>query len=568
MKFGGDFRRQQRNFFQQTAPSGWYQFNGQYTGNPLADTLLGIPSFSLQDHLNGIDPTRYWDLAEFVQDDIRLKPNLTLNLGLRYEVSSPAGGRVGDFDLARAIVITSQAPNGQSEVPHAGVGFDLTNWAPRLGFAWTVRPKTVVRAGGGIFYAPEGNIFDDLGLNPPNLVVLSQNFPSSQVTANQLVSTGFPTQFPVVDPLDPIGTVRTVAHSARRIPRIYEWNLTIQQEFAQNWLVQIGYVGTKSSNLFDHESGNLNQPIQPLDTNFSDPTGNEGRPYFDIRPGLTTILPLDDARLSMFYNAAQVSAEHRFSHGFNVLAAYTFAKSIGTADGNVQQCDVQNEHNIAAEKGPNTPDFRHRLSVSYVYELPYGKGRQFGSSTNPVVNAVLGDWQVAGVTTVHSGEAFNAELNGDDTNTGSANPRPNMIANPKDFSFDVAGQAALGCSNPGHQTLDCWFNQAAFTVPGLAPGQSFAHMFGDAERAVLRGPDLVNFDFSIYKTFQVTERCGIVFRTELFNLFNHPNFEMPNLGSGGGSSGAGFVNAPGGAAITQTIPDAQREIQFGLKVLF
>jgi hypothetical protein len=282
----------------------------------------------------------------------------------------------------------------------------------------------------------------------------------------------------------------------------------------------------------------------------------------------------------MFYNAFQASAEHRFSSGFNVLAAYTFAKSIGTADGNVQQCDVQNAHNIAAEKGPNTPDFRHRLTVSYVYELPYGKGKHFGSSANSAARAVLGDWQVSGVTTVRSGEAFDALLgSGDLTNTGSASPRPDMIHNPKDFSFNVTEQRqTLGCSNPGHQSLNCWFNQAAFVAPQLAPGQSSAHLFGNVERAVLRGPDLVNFDFSIYKTFQLGERFGLTFRTELFNIFNHPNFNLPNVGSGGGSSGAGLNNwscngsactlSPGGAQITQTVPDNQREIQFGLKLQF
>ena len=574
LKFGADFRRQQRNFFQQTAPSGWYQFTGSYTGVGLGDLLLGIPLSSFQDHLNGHDDTRYWDLSEFVQDDIRVTPNLTLNLGLRYELSSPAGGKVGNFNLATAVV------NTQS--PHAGVGFDKTNWAPRAGFAWTVRPRTVVRSAAGIFYAAEGNIFDDLGLNPPNLVVMSKNFNSSQVVAGQLVSDGFPATIPTVDPNNPIGTVRTTG-SVRKIPRIYEWNLTIQQEFGSNWLAQVGYVGSKSSNLYDHESSNLNQPLQPLDSNFSDSTGNFGRPYFNVRPGLTTILPLDIARLSMFYNAFQASIEHRFSNGFNVLAAYTYAKSIGTADGNVQQCDVQNAHNIAAEKGPNTPDLRHRLTVSYVYDLPYGKGKRYGSSSNRIARAALGDWEISGVTTIRSGEAFDALLGaGDLTNTGSASPRPDMIHNPYDFSFNVAEQAALGCSNPGHQSLNCWFNQAAFVAPLLAPGQSVAHQFGNVERAVLRGPDLVNFDFSLYKTFQLGERFGLTFRSEFFNIFNHPNFNLPNVGSGGGSSGAGLNNwtcqpgqggsqctlSPGGAQITQTVPDNQREIQFGLKLQF
>jgi hypothetical protein len=582
VKFGVDFRRQQRNFFQQTAPSGELGFSGNYTGNGLADVLLGIPQSTLQDHLFGIvDPTRYWDLSEFIQDDIRLRPNLTLNVGLRYELSSPASGpTVGNFDLNTLTVNTSS---------RGGVGFDKKDWAPRLGFAWNVRPKTVIRAGGGIFYAPEGNIFDDLGLNPPALAVVSNSFSSTNVPdPNAQLLQAFPTTFTPVDPNNPTGTVRTTGN-VREIPRIYEWNLTAEQQFSENWVYRIGYVGTRSSNLFDHESSNLNQPLLPLDSNFAN--GNEGRPYFVTRPGLNVVLPLDVARLSMFYNALQTSLEHRFSGGFNVLASYTFAKSLGTADGNVNQCDIQNAHDVAAEKGPTTPDFRHQLVVSYVYELPFGKGKHFGSEAPAVAQAVLGGWQVAGVTTVHSGEAFDVLMGSDLTNTGAFPPRPDIIHNPYDFSFNTAQQAALGCSDPGHQTLDCWFNQAAFvapplaTTPGACGGQCTARDFGDAGRAILRGPDLVNFDFSAYKTFRLSERFGLVFRAEFFNIFNHPAFNLPNVGSGGGSSGAGFVNfsctaaaaptasdcsgrSPGGAAITQTLPDAQREIQFGVKLQF
>jgi hypothetical protein len=571
LKFGVDFRRQQRNFFQQTAPSGWLTISGVYSGYGLADALLGIPQNTMQDHLAGkVDPTRYWDLSEFVQDNIRVTPNLTLNVGLRYEINSPASGpTVGNFDLRTLTVNTSS---------RGGVKFDKNDWAPRVGFAWNVRPKTVVRSAFGIFYAAEGNIFDDLGLNPPSLAVQSFNNPSSNPSTNQLLQ-AFPATFTQPDPANPTGTVRTTGvigsssfDPVRRIPRIYEWNLTVEQQFSQNWVYRIGYVGTKSNNLFDHESSNLNQPLQPLDSNFSGsgPFGyNQGRPYFATRPGLNVVLPLDVARLSMFYNGLQTSLEHRFAQGFNVLAAYTFAKSVGTADGNVNQCDVQNAHNIAAERGPTTPDFRHQLTVSYVYDLPYGKGKHFGSSANSVAQAVLGNWEIAGVTRARSGEAFDVLMGGDLTNTGAFPPRPDQIHNPYDFSFDVTDQQnVFNCSNPGHQTHDCWFNQAAFAIPALAPGQTLAHLFGNARRAALRGPDMVNFDFSAYKTFQLGERFGLQFRSEFFNIFNHPNFNLPNVGSGGGSSGAGFSNVPGGAAITQTIPDNQREIQFGLKLQF
>jgi len=598
LKFGVDFRRQQRNFFQQTAPSGWLQYFGNYSGYGVADVLLGVPQSTLQDHLAGkVDPTRYWDLSEFVQDNIRVTPNLTLNLGLRYEINSPANGpTVGNFNLQTLTVNTSS---------HGGVKFDKNDWAPRVGFAWNVRQNTVVRSAFGIFYAAEGNIFDDLGLNPPSLAVLSFNRPGSNPNTSYFLQ-AFPAAFTQPDPANPYGTVRTTGEigassfdPVRKIPRIYEWNLTVEQQFSQNWVFRIGYVGTKSNNLFDHESSNLNQPLVPLDSNFNDagsvcPGGftvfNQGRPYFATRPCLNTVLPLDVARLSMFYNGLQTSVEHRFAEGFNILAAYTFAKSLGTADGNVNQCDVQNAHNVAAERGPTTPDFRHQLTVSYVYELPYGKGKHFGSSANSVAQAVLGGWQVAGVTRARSGEAFDVLLGGDVTNTGAFPPRPDAIHNPSDFSFDVATQAALGCSQPGHQTLDCWFNQAAFNMPALSSvpggcgGQCFARNFGNARRAALRGPDMVNFDFSAYKTFQLGERFGLEFRAEFFNIFNHPAFNLPNLGSGGGSSGAGIVNfscsnpspptptacsrSGGGAAITSTLPDAQREIQFGLKLQF
>src|ERR1700758_493770 len=234
LKFGVDFRRQQRNFFQQTAPSGWLTFSGNYSAggmNGLADALIGIPQSTLQDHLAGkVDPTRYWDVSELVQDKIRVTPNLTLNLGLRYEINSPASGPpVGNFDLRTLTVNTSS---------HGGVKFDKNDWAPRVGFAWNVRQSTVVRSAFGIFYAAEGNIFDDLGLNPPSLAVLSKNYSSANPGAYH-VSDGFPAQILPVDPLNPTGTVRTTG-SKREIPRIYEWNLSVQQEFAQNWLVQAG----------------------------------------------------------------------------------------------------------------------------------------------------------------------------------------------------------------------------------------------------------------------------------------------------------------------------------------
>jgi len=577
LKFGIDFRRQQRNFFQLYNPRGYFVFGGGYTddlttangGNGLADLLFGVPISNEQDFLVGLYPTRYWDLAEFVQDDFHFGHNVTINIGLRYELTSPANGRVGNFDLTRAIVVTSYGPNA---VPHAGVQFDKKDWAPRLGIAWSVEKNTVIRSAFGMFYSAEANIFDDLGLNPPQLSFYALNFNAGAIpSATQLVSSGFPSALPVGSATNISGPVKTTGPE-RLIPHILEWNLTVQHQFGQNWVAQIGYVGTRSYHLWNHEASDLNQAPQILDTNFCGPDisnctiadANYGRRYFAQQPNMTQVLPLDYPQFQSFYNSFQASLNKRFSNGFNVLAAYTFAKNLGNADGNVGGY-VQNSYFPNLEHGPVAPDLRQRLSVSYLYEIPVGHGRHFLGDAHGVVDAFLGGWQVAGITSAQTGEAVNAGMSTDLSNTGSLSYRPDQIANPYNFSFNTASQATnYGCSNPGHQTLDCWYNQAAFVAPPLAPGQQSAHSFGDAKIGDLRGPRLVDFDFVLQKNFKIRESQQIEFRSEFFNLFNHPNFGLPG-GAGGGSPAP--VDVQGGAAITNTATD-NREIEFALKYTF
>jgi hypothetical protein len=572
LKFGVDFRRQQRNFFQLSNARGYFVFGGGYTndlttaagGNGLADLLLGVPIFNEQDFLAGLYPTRYWDLSEFVQDDFHIFRNLTMNLGLRYEVTSPAAGRVGNFDFNRAIVVTSYGPNA---VPHAGVQFDKRDWAPRVGLAWSLPRNTVVRSAFGMFYSAEANIFDDLGLNPPQLSFYATNFNAGAMPSTaQLISSGFPPAVPQGSPTNISGPVKTTGPK-RLIPRILEWNLTVQHQFAQNWTAQIGYVATRSYDLWNHEASDLNQAPQILDTNFCGPDlancaiPNYGRRYYAQQPNMTQILPLDYPQFQSFYNSFQASLNKRFSDGFNVLAAYTFAKNVGNADGNVGGY-VQNAYFPNREHGPVTPDLRHRLSVSYLYEIPVGRGRKFMSGANRMLDGFLGGWQLAGITSAQSGEAVTAGMSTDLSNTGSFSYRPDQIANPSNFSFDTTGQSLnFGCTRPGHQSLDCWVNQAAFGAPSLATGQQSAHSFGNAKIGGLRGPDLVDFDFVLQKNFKIHESQQIEFRSEFFNLFNHPNFGLP----GGGS--VVQVDVPGGSAITNT-STANRQIEFALKYTF
>jgi hypothetical protein len=454
--------------------------------------------------------------------------------------------------LSKAVMVASYGPGA---VSHAGVGFDKSDWGPRIGFALSLPHNTVVRSAFGIFYSAEANTFDDLGLNPPALTDLARSYSTGNIPASgQLITAGFPATYPVQELDAPNGSVKTTG-AARIMPRILEWNLSVQREFASNWLAQVAYVGTRAYRLWNHENADLNQPYQPLDSNFSDSTGNFGRPYFAAQPNLASIYPLDLGDLNLMYNSLQASLNHRFSHGFNVLFAYTYAHNLGNADGNVAGY-IQDAHEPQLEYGPVAPDIRHRFTASYLYQLPVGRGRTFASGTGKVADAFIGGWDVAGITTAQTGQSETSTVSSDLSNTGSFSYRFDQLANPKDFTYDTADQASFGCT-PGKRNILCWYNPAVFTAPPLAPGQQSAHAFGDARIGNLRGPGLVDFDFVLQKHFQVGEFGQIEFRSEFFNIFNHPNLGLPG----------NYVDVPGGAAITNTAAD-NRELEFALKYTF
>jgi hypothetical protein len=566
IKLGADFRRYQRNFYQSQAAFGQFSFSSNFTqdltgtdpnpsGNALADLLLGTPDYREQDGLAYKDHTRFYELGMFVQDDFRINSKLTLNAGLRYDIFSPVGGTVGNFNLKTNVVDLNFGPGAKS---NAGVGYDKADFGPRVGFAWSPfnNHKTVFSGAFGLFYAPEGNQFNDLGENPPNLQYYQQSTPDNTIpTYATLIDSGFPAVLPTSNPASPSGQVKTTG-SVRKAPRVLEWNASVQRELAQNWALHVSYVGTRATGIWNNEDSNLNQPTQPLDTNFSDPTGNMGRPYFNVLPNLSVINPIDYPNFSIFFSGLETKLEKRFSSGFTLLTSYTWSHDIGSFQGaHTGQTQIALDPN--AQSGDVDPDYRHRVSISYTYELPFGRGKTFGGNMNRFADIAAGGWQVAGITTLRTGEHYTAFLGNDQTRTGTS-AMPNMIHNPRDFSFNTAQQAADGCDNPGHQTLVCWYNPAAFVVPPLAPGQQFAHEFGTARDGDLIGPDQVNFDFSAFKNFKITEKQSLQFRAELFNIFNHPQF---------GPSGRN-PDQNGGARINGTLPDNQREIQLSLRYTF
>ncbi len=560
--FGGDLRHLHREFYQAQAPFGLFAFTGLYTsnlttgsgGNSIADILLGLPLENLQDGLSQMDNTSSKEFDFFAQDDWRIRNNLTLNLGLRYDLNSPVGGDVGNFDLAKGIVVNNFGPNA---VPNAGVAYDKEDWGPRIGFAWSPfsQSRTAIHGAFGIFYAPEGNVFNDLGENPPILQFYSNTFNPANIPSPQnLLSSGFPAQLPAIDPAAPTGEVKTTGPK-RKMPRVTEWNVSVQQELAANWLLTVAYVGTDANGMWASESFNLDQPTQPADSNFG-PAPNFGRPYFSTLPGLNTIYPIDYPVFTVNYNALQTKLEKRFSQGYNLLFAYTYSHDIGSAVGDPGGV-IQNPYNLQEDRGNVDPDFRQVFVASYLYQLPFGRNRKFGAGMGRAANMIAGGWDLSGITTVRTGEHFTPCLSADPTNTGTYCAWPDKIANPRNFSFNPAGQSALGCP-AGHQSLTCWYNQAAFTTPPLAPGQTFSHQFGNSGNGPLVGPDQVNFNLALLKSFDITETNKIQFRAEVYNVANHPQFALP------GST----PDVPGGSSVTATLPDNQREFQFGLKWLF
>jgi hypothetical protein len=292
-----------------------------------------------------------------------------------------------------------------------------------------------------------------------------------------------------------------------------------------------------------------------LDTNFqalctSCPPSNFGRPYFSTVPDVAGIRT-EAHDFSSISHGLQVKFEKRFSADWSMLDAYTWQHTIGQTEEN-EWLEPQNTHNPGAERGNNGPDFRHQFSSAWSYELPIGPNKRFLASNGPV-RWFVGGWQLNGIVSMYSGQAFTPLLSFDPTNTGSGAARPDIIGDPYNFS----NAASAGCPS-NRQSLSCWYNPAAFAVPQLAPGQTFATLFGNARRGILRGPAQYNVDFSVFKNFKVSEDFNLQFRAEAFNLFNTPQFGLPY----------NAVDATGLAGSISSTVHAPRQLQLALKLSF
>ena len=582
LKFGADLIRRQHGFFQTQNTRGDFTFDSQFTqdlndpnnnpGSSLASFLLGYPISSFRDGLTGLFGMKWWEFSGYAMDDFRFSPKLTVNLGLRYDLFTPMvedHNRVANFDFAMGQFV---APGISGIGRAAGVQTNKNNFAPRIGFAYTPSSegKTVIRGAYGIFYDIQADQSDaELTYNPTGLFRSQTTQLSASSIPVQRLSTGFATASDPTGALPPSSLSAPSGRASAIIfnnatPYIEEWNVNLERALGKNAVIQIAYVGTHGVHLTFLR--NLNQALQPLDTNFetcptpTDPScfsgsgSNFGRPYFTTVPNIAAIRTSSNDVSSIFHSL-QVRFEKRFSAGWTMLNSYTYQHTIGITEENETSggsAEPQNTYNMRAERGNVGPDFRHQFTSAWSYELPFGPGKRFVNGDGPV-RWIVGGWQMNSIIAIYSGQSFSPLLSFDATNTGSGGARPDLIGNPYDFSNAISA----GCPSNA-QSLQCWYNPAAFAVPALAPGQTFSHLYGNAGRGILRGPSQYNVDFSLFKIFKFTERLQMEFRAEAFNLFNTPQFGVPNA----------TVDIPGlSGSISSTVHDP-RQIQLAVRFQF
>ncbi|MBI3696507.1 MAG: hypothetical protein HY238_16910 [Acidobacteria bacterium] len=533
MRTGIGAVRRQRNIFILPNPSGSFSFNGNFTsdngragtGHALGSFLLGYPSSTTRSYLLGPQGKRSTEWAGFFQDDIHLG-RLTLNLGLRYEVYTPAtevADRQANFDPARGVMVPAAGnPYGR--------GLRRTHWrnfGPRFGLAWdlTGAGQTVIRASYGISYNEELfglNSFQTLAIP----FFIDQTItPGSFLPINRL-SEGL--SAPVLDPNRPSGLVRAINPDFQPgSAQMFSFN--IQRQFGKDLAVEAGFSGTLGRHLAGFRDTNQSRP--------GTGPANPRRPYFGVAPDVGRVF-YSDSRTNSHNESLLLKATRRFSSGFTLLASYTFGKTIegqeGTVPGPFQfPMDAQN---LALERAAASFDRTHRFSLSWFYELPFGRGRKFGSGLSPVSNAFLGGWQLGGITSLSSGSPFPISLNTPVSGSNGFTERPDRI-----------GRGDLPSDR---RSADRWFDLSAFATPPVG-------RFGNAGRNILRAPGQVNFDFSALKDFHLAERLVLQYRAEFFNIFNTPQLGLPN----------GSIGAPGAGSITSTAGN-NRQIQMALKLNF
>lgn len=537
MKFGGEVRTTMSDRLTANLTDPQFNFNGQFSTNPLADFLLGRPNVMNQGSLRK-NEARSRAFSLFLQDDWKVRRNLTLSFGLRYDPFFPFYDASDQFSVFRPGVQSTVFPNapagllyvGDAGVTRGGSRNDWNNFAPRLGFAWTPSngSRTSVRGAYGIFYdTPRHYTLTAFANTQPYSLQFNINSPPSlsDPYAGRIIpfpfkppSTAeerraFRYTFPVVigESVDPD---LAAAYSQ-------QWNVSLQREVRGQVLLSAGYVGAKGTRL------TTQRELNPGVFGPGATTGNiDARRIY--APAFGSINSFDSIGCST-YHALQIGVNKRFSHGVSVNGNYTYGKSIDNASLD-EAAAYQNPLDLRPEKALSNYDVRQRFVTSFLWETPAPK--------TGAGKAILGGWQWNGIVTVQSGSPFNVVSGRDQALIGTGTQRPNLVGNPH-----------LDTGRSRHDLLFRYFDSAAFAQAPLGA-------FGNSGKNTLIGPGSYFFDFSAFRSFTVTERAKLQFRAEFFNLLNHANLTNPV---------SNISSATVGRIQSTTDP---RIMQFGLKLIY
>jgi outer membrane receptor protein involved in Fe transport len=471
-KFGGVVRYLPFHASLDLYSRGQYQFTGGiFTGNDLANLLLGLPTNALRLTGNTTRDFRTWTSSLYIQHEWQPRTNLSVNAGIRYDRQTPfreSNNLVANFDITTGRMTAS---------PKSLYDGDHNNFGPRVGIAWQPFPNLVARGGYGIFYdtLAVGDSLFLLGLNPPFVHFDVKN--NGPVVPQFDLATAFDDASSSVQP--------SIFSTPRRLPNPYlqQWSASVEYPVPQLFLASVSYYGQKGSRL--RRQLNINQPGAGPAVSL-----DERRPF----PEFKNIFQFETSASSIAH-AAELRADRQFRAGFGFTAAYRFSRSID--DATLISILPQNSHNLAAERGLSDFHMKHRLLFSGTYNLP--------DSRYSPMRALLKDWQLQVAGTWQSGTPLSAIVSADVSGTGSPIVnRPNLVANPK-----------VAKPTPAR-----FFNPSAFVIPD-------AGTFGNAGRNVITGPGVKNVDMALARTFRLSDTTRAQFRADFYNAFNNTNFVAP-----------------------------------------
>jgi hypothetical protein len=533
--------------------------NSSSTGDGLASMLLNLPSnlFGFVGATFADDKTN-WQ-GYYLQDKWQASKKLNLQIGIRYDYVPPArykNDQVSGWNpdcpvpATRALPNTPEAvaleiacflipvpfptpptstlPNGQTvsnpSWPFPNVRktyFDpkYNGWQPRFGFAYSANPKTVVRGAFTVFTDHNNTLVQESqdpriawpfgagisfgGLNSGMVNCEAPDLNLSQTCWNNPPSAA---QF-----LPPVSYTPAFAFGATprlKIPYAMQYNVSVEREFSPSLTGTVSYVGSGSRHLFIQPMYNAPLPnlMGPGPVAPRTPFPFFGQFPWDTNSGVAS------------YNSLQAKVQKHYASGLTFLGSYTYSKCLSIQDEG-QSGSIQNPYDWSADKGPCDFNIPHVFVFSYAYQIPYGKGMHWGSSASGVENAILGGWQISGITTAESGLPF--------TITASATDVANINPSSQTERANVTGVPIM--PSGFKQTVETWYNPAAFATPA-------SYTFGNVGRNTLRGPKLINFDFALLKDFRLTESKRFQFRSEFFNIANNVNLAPPGGGASGGFS--------------------------------